>query len=89
VGVLRLTLNWSSALFTPLSTSRAIEVSRKLLARLIYVRASPAVEGPQAEIRRYLAPDDVNFSLGEAHVSSGEPRALFKFKQKVDENGEL
>jgi hypothetical protein len=47
------------------------------------VRASPAVEGPQAEIRRYLAPDGCKFRPEE--VSSSEPRALFEFKLKVDE----
>jgi hypothetical protein len=52
---------------------------------VLRVRASSAVEGPQAEIRRYLAPDGWKFWPGEAHVSSGEPRALFEFKQKVDE----
>jgi hypothetical protein len=49
------------------------------------LRASPAVEGSQAKIRRYLAPDGRKFQPGEAHVSSGEPRALFEFKHKVDE----
>jgi hypothetical protein len=49
------------------------------------IRGSPAVEGPQAKIRRYLASDGCKFRLGEAHVSSGEPRALFEFKLKVDE----
>jgi hypothetical protein len=49
------------------------------------VRASPAVEGPQAKIRRYLAPDGCKFRSGEAHISSGEPMALFEFKLKVDE----
>jgi hypothetical protein len=28
---------------------------------------------------------DENFGLGRPHVSSGEPRALFEFKHKVDE----
>jgi hypothetical protein len=49
------------------------------------LRASPAIEGPQAEIRRYLAPDGCKFRPGEAHVSSGESRTLFEFKLKVDE----
>jgi hypothetical protein len=49
------------------------------------LRASTAVEGPQAEIRRYLAPDGCKFWLGEAHVSSGEPMTHFEFKLKVDE----
>jgi hypothetical protein len=49
------------------------------------LRASLAVEGPQAEIRRYLAPDGCKFRPGEAHVSSGEPRIFFEFKHKVDE----
>jgi hypothetical protein len=49
------------------------------------VRASPAVEGPQAEIRRYLAPDGCKFRPGEAHIFSGELMALFEFKLKVDE----
>jgi hypothetical protein len=44
------------------------------------LRASPAVEGPQAKIRRYLAPDGCKFRPGEAHVSSGEPRGIFEFK---------
>jgi hypothetical protein len=44
------------------------------------IRASPAVEGPQAEIRRYLAPDGCKFQPGKAHVSSGEPRGIFEFK---------
>jgi hypothetical protein len=48
-------------------------------------RASPAVEGPQAEIRRYLAPDGCKFRPGEAHVSSDKPGEIFKFKHKVDE----
>jgi hypothetical protein len=51
----------------------------------LQLRASPAVEGPQAEIRRYLALDGCNFWPGEAHISSGEPRALFVFKVEVDE----
>jgi hypothetical protein len=49
------------------------------------LRASPAVEGPQAKIRRYLAPDGCKFWPGEAHVFSGEPRTFFEFKHKVDE----
>jgi hypothetical protein len=49
------------------------------------VRASPTVEGPQAEIRRYLAPDGYKFQSGEAHVSSGELRTHFEFKLKADE----
>jgi hypothetical protein len=53
--------------------------------RFTNIRASPAVEGPQAEIQRYLAPDGYKFRSGEAHISSGEPRALFEFKFKVDE----
>jgi hypothetical protein len=60
-------------------------VFRILLPIAEGVRASPAVEGPQAEIRRYLAPDGCKFRPGEAHVSSGEPRTLFEFKYKVDE----
>jgi hypothetical protein len=48
------------------------------------LRASPAVEGPQAEIRRYLAPDGCKFRPGEARVSSGEPRVFFEFKLKVN-----
>jgi hypothetical protein len=51
----------------------------------LYVRASPAVESPQAEIRRYLAPDGCKFWHVEAHVSSGEPIAFFEFKVEVDE----
>jgi hypothetical protein len=55
------------------------------LARLtLGFRASPAVEGPQAKIRRYLVPNGCKFRPGEAHVSSGEPRTLFEFKLKVD-----
>jgi hypothetical protein len=50
----------------------------------LHLRASPAVEDPQAEIRRYLASDGCKFRPGEAHVSNGEPRALFEFKLKVD-----
>jgi hypothetical protein len=49
------------------------------------IRASPAVEGPPAEIRRYLASDGCKFRPGETHVFSGEPRAFFEFKVKVDE----
>jgi hypothetical protein len=49
------------------------------------VRASPAVEGPQTEIRCYLAPDECKFWPGEAHVSSGEFRTFFEFKVEVDE----
>jgi hypothetical protein len=49
------------------------------------IRASPAVEGPQAEIQHYLASNGCKFRPGEAYVSSGEPRVLFEFKQKVDE----
>jgi hypothetical protein len=49
------------------------------------LRISPAVEGPPAEIRRYLAPDGCKIRPGEAHIFSIEPRALFKFKVKVDE----
>jgi hypothetical protein len=49
------------------------------------VRASPAVEDPQAEIRRYLAPDGCKFWPGEAHISSGESRAFFEFKLEVHE----
>jgi hypothetical protein len=56
-----------------------------LAAGVSNIRASPAVEGPQTEIRRYLAPDGCKFRPWEAHVSSGEPRALFEFKFKVDE----
>jgi hypothetical protein len=51
----------------------------------VVLRASPAVEGPQAEIRRYLAPNRCKFWLGEAHVSSGELRTHFEFKLKDDE----
>jgi hypothetical protein len=50
--------------------------------------ASPVVEGPQAEIRRNLAPDGCKFQSGEAHVFSGESRALFEFKLKVDETAQ-
>jgi hypothetical protein len=52
---------------------------------VLTLRASPAVEGPQAEIWRYLAPDGCKFRPGEAHVSSGEPRAFFEFKLEVGE----
>jgi hypothetical protein len=52
------------------------------------LRASPAVEGPQAKIRHYLVPDGCKFRPGEAHVSSGEPRTFFEFKLKVDEKRE-
>jgi hypothetical protein len=44
------------------------------------LRASPAVEGPQAKIRRYLASDGCKFRPGEAHVSSGESRAFLNSK---------
>jgi hypothetical protein len=47
------------------------------------LRASPAVEGPQAEIQRYLAPDGCKFRPGEAHVSSREPRTFFEFKVEL------
>jgi hypothetical protein len=47
--------------------------------------ASPAVLGPQAEIRRYLAPDGYKFRPGEAHVSSREPRTFFEFKVELGE----
>jgi hypothetical protein len=50
-----------------------------------FVRASPAVEGPQAEIRLYLALNGCKFWHGETHISSGEPRTHFEFKLKVDE----
>jgi hypothetical protein len=59
--------------------------SSSIYSKETSVRASPAVEGPRTEIRRYLAPDGCKFRPGEAHVSSGEPRALFEFKLKVDE----
>jgi hypothetical protein len=48
------------------------------------LRASSIVEGPKAEIRRYLAPDGCKFRSGKACVSSGEPRAFFEFKVEVD-----
>jgi hypothetical protein len=62
-----------------------LSMSRDVTPDASFIRASPAVEGPQAEIRRYLAPDGCKFRPGEAHVYSGEPRALFEFKLKVDE----
>jgi hypothetical protein len=49
------------------------------------LRASPIVEGPEDEIRRYLAPDGCKFWSGEVYISSDEFRTLFEFKQKVDE----
>jgi hypothetical protein len=44
------------------------------MGQIAGLRASPAVEGLQAEIRRYLAPDGCKFRPGEAHVSSDEKR---------------
>jgi hypothetical protein len=41
--------------------------------------------GSQAEIRRYLVPDGCKIRLGEAHVSSREPRMFFEFKVELDE----
>jgi hypothetical protein len=46
------------------------------------VRASPAVEAPEDEIRRYLAPDRCKIRLGEAHFPSGEPRGKVECKHK-------
>jgi hypothetical protein len=54
----------------------------------LLLRASPAVEGPQAEIQHYLAPDGCKFWPREAHVSSGEPRALLEFKLQVQQKAE-
>jgi hypothetical protein len=52
------------------------------------IRASPVVEGPQAKIRRYLAPDGCKFRPGEAHVSSGESRRIFEFKLNTMKKGQ-
>jgi hypothetical protein len=53
------------------------------------LRASPTIEGPQAEIRRYLAPDGYKFWSEKVHVFSDEPMTLFKFKLKIDEKRQI
>jgi hypothetical protein len=45
------------------------------------IRASPVVGAPQAEIRRYLAPDECKIQPGEAHFPSGEPRGKNKYRR--------
>jgi hypothetical protein len=52
-------------------------------------KSIPVVEGSQAKILRYLAPDECKIRSGEAHLTSGESTAFFKFKVKVDENRQI
>jgi hypothetical protein len=46
------------------------------------LRASLAVRTPQAEIRRYLAPDGYKIWSWKAHFPSGELRGKVEFKHK-------
>jgi hypothetical protein len=67
------------------SAHRSPSTKYLLILSPLDLRASPSVEGPQAEIQRYLALDGCKFRSGKVHVSSGESRAFFEFKLKVGE----
>jgi hypothetical protein len=62
-----------------------LSLSNRMFTSVADSKSIPAVEGPQAEIRRYLALDGCKFWPGEAHVSSRESRMFFEFKVELGE----